>query len=261
MFQALVLSLCLVAADPLPVPPVMMIDFGASWCGPCKRFKPIIKRLQARRYPIAYVDIDDPKYADLVKENNVQSVPHFIMVVDGKPVEYLSAQEASEERLQSWIEGWMKKRYGEEQQRLLPPPKPQDEPTKQSNNVLKLPVLEQPKIDMSVMSPYIPKFVDTVKLASWSNFVKASDQQKLDIDFAVSAVILAAAVKAEDPTYKDLGKLTKFAQDSLESAIIQLDPSDPSLVALRVSNESAWIRRYVAKHWGGDWYSKLMGKD
>ena len=56
--------------------------FGATWCGPCKTFKPVIKKLEKAGYPIQIYDIDeDPVLAESYR---IMSVPTLKIEVDGK---------------------------------------------------------------------------------------------------------------------------------------------------------------------------------
>lgn len=50
--------------------------FTASWCGPCKVFKPIINDLKEEGYNIDIIDIDSN--APLVSDYEVMSVPHLV---------------------------------------------------------------------------------------------------------------------------------------------------------------------------------------
>tara|TARA_R110000851_G_C12949832_1_gene553162 strand:+ start:324 stop:572 length:249 start_codon:yes stop_codon:yes gene_type:complete len=59
--------------------------FTASWCGPCKLFKPIIKELIDEGYPIEILDIDTNE--SLARELNIRSVPTTIIFSDGVEVE------------------------------------------------------------------------------------------------------------------------------------------------------------------------------
>ena len=56
--------------------------FGATWGGPCKTFKPVIKKLEKAGYPIQIYDIDeDPVLAESYR---IMSVPTLKIEVDGK---------------------------------------------------------------------------------------------------------------------------------------------------------------------------------
>jgi thioredoxin 1 len=57
-----------------------IIFFGASWCGPCKAFKPVMESLQSEM-SITFIDVDSsPQTAT---QYNVRSVPTTILVENG----------------------------------------------------------------------------------------------------------------------------------------------------------------------------------
>ena len=61
---------------------VIIRYFGATWCGPCKQFKPVLNKLKKAGYPISFHDIDqDPILAE---SHRIQSVPQIKIEVDGK---------------------------------------------------------------------------------------------------------------------------------------------------------------------------------
>lgn len=63
-----------------------LLVFTASWCGPCKGFKPTLLELEQDR--LVYVDIDENPEARTQYE--VRSVPTVILVnEDGKELERL----------------------------------------------------------------------------------------------------------------------------------------------------------------------------
>jgi len=60
-----------------------IIFFSASWCNPCKNFKPVMERL-SQELPIRFVDVDaEPQ---LVAEYGVRSVPTIVITQDGREV-------------------------------------------------------------------------------------------------------------------------------------------------------------------------------
>jgi thioredoxin 1 len=64
-----------------------VIDFWATWCGPCKLMNPILDEVE-KEYPnlaITRVDIDSDK--DMVEQYNIQSVPTYVILKDGKEVD------------------------------------------------------------------------------------------------------------------------------------------------------------------------------
>ena len=64
-----------------------LVDFFATWCGPCKMQSPIRDQVKERigdTGTIVKVDID--KNAELAARFRVQSVPTLIMFKNGEPV-------------------------------------------------------------------------------------------------------------------------------------------------------------------------------
>lgn len=64
-----------------------IIDFWATWCGPCKMMNPILDEIE-KEYPelvIHKYDIDTE--SEKVKEYNIQSVPTYVILKDGEEVD------------------------------------------------------------------------------------------------------------------------------------------------------------------------------
>ncbi len=68
---------------------VMMVDFFATWCGPCRMLAPILEEVsQESTAEIYKVDIDESE--DLARTYGIMAVPTMIVFVDGKEVERFS---------------------------------------------------------------------------------------------------------------------------------------------------------------------------
>lgn len=65
----------------------VMIDFWATWCGPCKKLGPTIDELAAEyegKVVIGKYNIDEE--GDLATEYRIMSIPTLMFFRDGKPV-------------------------------------------------------------------------------------------------------------------------------------------------------------------------------
>lgn len=69
---------------------VVLADFSATWCGPCRTLEPIVERVAARS-PGAVATIDIDANRDLAQRYNVRGVPTLLLFADGdrNPVERL----------------------------------------------------------------------------------------------------------------------------------------------------------------------------
>ena len=66
---------------------VVLVDFFATWCGPCKMIAPVLEKLQAQyegRAQIYKVDVDQSNA--LAAQFGVQAIPTMILFKDGKAV-------------------------------------------------------------------------------------------------------------------------------------------------------------------------------
>jgi thioredoxin 1 len=68
--------------------PLALIDFWASWCGPCRMVAPVIEQI-AREYEgrvlVGKVDVDEA--SSLASRFGIMSVPTIILFQNGKEVE------------------------------------------------------------------------------------------------------------------------------------------------------------------------------
>ena len=65
---------------------VVLVDFFATWCPPCKMLSPILEDISnSRKYKIVKINIDENP--NIVNRYKIQSVPTLVVFKDGKPVE------------------------------------------------------------------------------------------------------------------------------------------------------------------------------
>lgn len=64
---------------------IVLVDFWAEWCGPCKKVSPILNEIsQEKNLLVAKVNIDDNQIKP--KDYGVASIPTMILFKDGQPV-------------------------------------------------------------------------------------------------------------------------------------------------------------------------------
>ena len=66
---------------------IVLVDFGAEWCPPCKKMEPILKDLIAdNSLKFELVKVDGGNDIDVMKANQVSALPVFIIYKNGKEV-------------------------------------------------------------------------------------------------------------------------------------------------------------------------------
>ena len=65
---------------------LVLVDFYATWCSPCKKLSPVILKLYETEIDLKVVKVDGPSQNDLRKYYNVEAYPTMIFFKDGKEV-------------------------------------------------------------------------------------------------------------------------------------------------------------------------------
>ncbi|XP_039829061.1 thioredoxin H2-2-like [Panicum virgatum] len=65
---------------------LMVIDFSASWCGPCRFIEPAFKEMASRYTDVVFVKIDVDELADVARTWKVEAMPTFVLAKGGKEV-------------------------------------------------------------------------------------------------------------------------------------------------------------------------------
>ena len=74
--------------EALAVPGLLVIDFWATWCGPCRMLSPIVDELAAEfegRATIAKCNVDDCE--EIAMRFGVRNIPTLVFVKDGEVVD------------------------------------------------------------------------------------------------------------------------------------------------------------------------------
>ncbi|XP_010531799.1 PREDICTED: thioredoxin H2 [Tarenaya hassleriana] len=66
---------------------LLVIDFTASWCGPCKMMSPVFSGLAEKFTDVEFAKVDVDEVPDVAREFGVQAMPTFVLVKRGKEVD------------------------------------------------------------------------------------------------------------------------------------------------------------------------------
>ncbi len=70
---------------------VVLVDFWAPWCGPCKRQSKELDKLAAEMPNLRIVKVNVDESPDISNELDIRSIPTLLIVKDGEVVERWSA--------------------------------------------------------------------------------------------------------------------------------------------------------------------------
>jgi|TARA_B100000424_G_scaffold261557_1_gene246653 thioredoxin 1 len=59
--------------------------FSATWCGPCKVFKPVMQEIASQGSNVEFIDVDEQ--SDVAAEFGVRSVPTTVVMENGQEVD------------------------------------------------------------------------------------------------------------------------------------------------------------------------------
>ena len=64
----------------------VVVDFFATWCGPCKMLGPVFEELSTEINDIKFIKVDIDEHEDLCRKYKVMRVPTLIVFDKGKEV-------------------------------------------------------------------------------------------------------------------------------------------------------------------------------
>jgi thioredoxin 1 len=82
---------------------IVLVDFYAEWCGPCKMLGPILETLANELNDVSIVKIDVDTNPKTAEQYGIMSIPALILFKNGKPVSIKQGFQ-SKEMLKKWIE-------------------------------------------------------------------------------------------------------------------------------------------------------------
>ena len=87
---------------------VVVADFLATWCGPCRAMKPIFEKVSKDLADKAgFIKVDVDQNPDLAQTYGIESIPTMILFKDGQPVAR-TVGSMREAEFRAWVEDQLK---------------------------------------------------------------------------------------------------------------------------------------------------------
>ncbi|MGV2827660.1 thioredoxin [Myxosarcina sp. GI1(2024)] len=66
----------------------VLVDFYATWCGPCQMMSPILEQVGAQlRDRLQVIKIDTDKYPQLASQYHIEALPTLVLFKNGEPID------------------------------------------------------------------------------------------------------------------------------------------------------------------------------
>ncbi|HEY9693460.1 MAG TPA: thioredoxin [Oculatellaceae cyanobacterium] len=74
----------LLSSSEVPV----LVDFYATWCGPCQMMSPILEQVNSHlKEQLQVVKIDTDKYPQIANQHHIHGLPTLVLFKNGQPVD------------------------------------------------------------------------------------------------------------------------------------------------------------------------------
>ena len=82
---------------------VVLVDFWAEWCGPCRMLGPIFEELSGEMEGVKFAKVDITGSKDLAEKFGVMSIPTLILFKNGEEAGRMMGA-VPKEQLKQWVE-------------------------------------------------------------------------------------------------------------------------------------------------------------
>ena len=63
---------------------LVLLDFKATWCGPCKALAPFLEKESAKHTNCRFYSVDVDQHSALASQYNISCMPTVVILVNGK---------------------------------------------------------------------------------------------------------------------------------------------------------------------------------
>ncbi|KAJ5433187.1 Thioredoxin [Penicillium daleae] len=73
----------------------VVVDFFATWCGPCKAVSPLVEKLSDSVTSVKFYKVDVDELSDVAANNGISAMPTFLFYKDGQKRDDLTVRGAN----------------------------------------------------------------------------------------------------------------------------------------------------------------------
>jgi thioredoxin 1 len=81
---------------------LVVVQYFATWCGPCKMLKPVLESLAAEMKDVKFYRSDIDLFRNQAVEAGIRSVPTVVVYKDGEEVDRSSGYQPKE-KVEAWL--------------------------------------------------------------------------------------------------------------------------------------------------------------
>ncbi|MBQ2116856.1 MAG: thioredoxin [Lachnospiraceae bacterium] len=81
---------------------VAVVDFSATWCGPCQMLAPLLEELSQELTDVKFFNADTDENTELAIRNGISNIPALLLLKDGQVVDRHIGF-APKQQLKEWI--------------------------------------------------------------------------------------------------------------------------------------------------------------
>jgi thioredoxin 1 len=81
----------------------VVVDFFATWCGPCKAISPLVEKLSDSVTSVKFYKVDVDELANVAADNGISAMPTFLFYKDGQKRDDLTVRGANPPAIQKAV--------------------------------------------------------------------------------------------------------------------------------------------------------------